>query len=72
MESKVCQINVVQFISHVLQQKRKEKITLVFSCMHDCEPVSLILITGSVMQCVVLCLMFSNINHLDSQKKEDR
>jgi hypothetical protein len=27
-------------------KKRKEKITLVFSYEHDCEPVSLILITG--------------------------
>jgi hypothetical protein len=36
--------------------ERKEKITLVFSYEHDCEPVSLVVITGSVMQYVVLCL----------------
>ena len=39
-----------------LSKKRKEKVTLVFSYEHDYEPVSLMLITGSVMQYVVLCL----------------
>jgi hypothetical protein len=38
------------------EKKRKEKIMPVFSYKHDCEPVSRILITGSMMQYVVLCL----------------